>query len=260
MSLAAGLRLAVGTLTIVPVGEIAPLPRHAGRTAMLCAPLAVAPVAIAAGVTTWVGNVIGLIPWLTATLALIAVAVTTRAMHIDGLTDTVDAFGGGWTRERALEIMHTGDVGPMGVAALVLTLLGQAASLATISTLPWAPLLVATAICASRIAATVLCMKPVPAARQSGMGAVVASRVPVTAAAAVATVCGAALCIVCGLSGLAWWWGAIALGAMIAALGVLIWLVCRKFGGVTGDIMGAGIEITFTVVAIVLSIAATRGS
>ena len=44
-------------------------------------------------------------------------AFGTRAMHLDGLADTVDGLGSGWDRERALAIMARGDVGPMGVVA-----------------------------------------------------------------------------------------------------------------------------------------------
>ncbi|HLW21782.1 MAG TPA: adenosylcobinamide-GDP ribazoletransferase, partial [Sphaerochaetaceae bacterium] len=43
---------------------------------------------------------------LTAVFIVIALAVITRAFHLDGLADTFDGFGGGWTKERRLEIMR----------------------------------------------------------------------------------------------------------------------------------------------------------
>ena len=39
-------------------------------------------------------------PVIASLLAVIASAVITGALHEDGLADTVDAFGGGWTIER----------------------------------------------------------------------------------------------------------------------------------------------------------------
>ena len=38
-------------------------------------------------------------------LSLIAGVLTTGAFHEDGLADVVDGFGGGWTKQRILEIM-----------------------------------------------------------------------------------------------------------------------------------------------------------
>lgn len=256
MALGAGLRLAVGTLTIVPVGEINPLPAGAGRVAMSLAPLAALPVAVVAGAVPWLTLLAGAPALVAAGLCLAAVAVMTRAMHLDGFADTVDGLGGGWSRERALEIMKRGDVGPMGAAGIALLLIVQCGALVAVAHLPWAALLAGTAICASRFAATLLCAAPVPSARESGLGSVVARSVPIPVVGAVALLCGAALCAAATISGLSWWWGAVALLAMLGALGMLLAMAMRKIGGVTGDVMGAGIELAFTAMLVVLSIGA----
>ena len=119
-----GLRLAVGTLTVLPSGPVT-TSRPVAGAAMALAPLAVLPLALAVLAVASGGSALGLPPLVVATLVVAVLAVGTRAMHLDGLADTVDGLGGGWTRERVLEIMRTGDVGPMGVVALVLTLLLQ---------------------------------------------------------------------------------------------------------------------------------------
>lgn len=46
----------------------------------------------------------------------------TSAFHEDGLADMVDGFGGGWTKERILEIMKDSSIGTYGVLALILSL------------------------------------------------------------------------------------------------------------------------------------------
>lgn len=44
----------------------------------------------------------------------------TGAFHEDGFADTVDGFGGGWTKEKILEIMKDSRVGAFGVVGLIL--------------------------------------------------------------------------------------------------------------------------------------------
>lgn len=256
MSIGAGLRLATGTLTVIPVGRIDPLPARAGRAAMLSAPFVVLPVALAVGAVLWLAVEIGTPPLVAAGLALAAVAVLTRAMHLDGLADTVDGCGGGWTRERALEIMRRGDVGPMGVVALTLVLIVQTGSIATLAQLPWAGLLVAGTLCASRVAATLLCTTPIPSARESGMGAVMARSVPVPAAGFVTLVVTGALCAVVPLAGISWWWALVAVATSVLSTGLLAVIAVRKIGGITGDVIGAGIELAFTTSLVALSVGA----
>jgi len=57
----------------------------------------------------------------------------TGAFHEDGLADTADALGGASTRERALEILKDSRVGTFGASALVISIVGRAALLATIA-------------------------------------------------------------------------------------------------------------------------------
>ncbi len=57
----------------------------------------------------------GLLP---ALLAVIASLAATGALHEDGLADTADALGGGWTREQRLSIMKDSRLGTYGTLAL----------------------------------------------------------------------------------------------------------------------------------------------
>ncbi|MCO6498894.1 MAG: adenosylcobinamide-GDP ribazoletransferase [Vicingus serpentipes] len=51
--------------------------------------------------------------------------LTTGAFHEDGLADTCDAFGGGWTKEKILTIMKDSRIGTYGVVALILMFLAK---------------------------------------------------------------------------------------------------------------------------------------
>lgn len=54
--------------------------------------------------------------------SIIAGIITTGCFHEDGFADVCDGFGGGWTKDRILEIMKDSRLGTYGVAGLTLML------------------------------------------------------------------------------------------------------------------------------------------
>jgi len=58
-------------------------------------------------------------------LVLIAGVYFTRALHYDGVADLADGLGGGFTKERSLEIMRDSHIGAFGTIALILVVLLQ---------------------------------------------------------------------------------------------------------------------------------------
>lgn len=52
-------------------------------------------------------------------LSIMAGVLVTGAFHEDGLADMFDGFGGGWTKEKILEIMKDSRVGAYGAIALI---------------------------------------------------------------------------------------------------------------------------------------------
>src|SRR6188472_4189953 len=176
------LRLSVGTLTVVPSGAIGEIDRRTAARAMIIAPLAVLPLAAAVALLGWLGRTAGL-PGLAVGLLMVGgLALGSRALHLDGLADTVDGFGSGWTAERSLMVMRRGDVGPMGVVALIVVIGLQALCMGDLLRGISGALLAAVAICCSRAALTLTCLSGVPAARDDGLGVAVANTVPRTAA------------------------------------------------------------------------------
>jgi adenosylcobinamide-GDP ribazoletransferase len=231
--------------------------RTTARGAMLLAPVAVLPLGLVAALAGAAGAGLALPGPAVGLLVVAVLALGTRALHLDGLADTVDGLGAGWDRERALAVMRRGDVGPMGVVALVLVLGLQAVAAGAVVT-GWSGAGgLAVLVCCSRAALAVVCRTGVPAARPSGLGAAVAGTVPVAAAATVWVVVG-------GLLGLTWvLLGGSAVGGLVTALlalvaaALLVGWCTRRLGGVTGDVMGAAVEVTLTV--LLLGAAATGG-
>lgn len=249
-----GLRLSVGTLTALPV----PPPRRVdGQVAAVAMLLAGVPGLLLGGLaagTLTVASAVGAPPLVAAALTVGALALATRGLHLDGLADTADGLAASREQDQALAVMRRGDVGPAGAATLVVTLLLQAGALA--GTLGSAGTVTAAAVTASAVVAgrSVLagaCLRGVPAARASGLGAAVAGTVPPAAALAAGVVTLGTMAVAGAAAGLAWWQlpGAAAAGWAAAA-----WLVAacvRRLGGVTGDVLGAAVEAAVTAALVV---------
>lgn len=248
-----GVRLAVGTLTILPTGRVEVTCR-AAAVAMAVAPLAVLPLAVIVAAAGWLGLRLSAPDLVTAIVVLGLIALGTRALHLDGLADTVDGLGAGWDRTRALEVMRRGDVGPMGVVALVLVLGLQAAAAAEILSRPSGWLTVAALLCVSRGALALTCARPLQPARATGLGAAVIGSVPVWIAVAIWAV----LLYGCGLlayaGGLPRWHGLAAAAAAATVVLIMAGWCTRRLGGLTGDVLGATIELAFTALLITFSL------
>ncbi len=95
-------------------------------------PLAGALLSLPAAALLAICWLINLDEFVTATLVVITLIVTTGALHEDGLADVADGFFGGGTAERRLEIMKDSSIGSYGALALILTALLRIALLTTI--------------------------------------------------------------------------------------------------------------------------------
>lgn len=247
-------RLAVGTLTVLPVGPVDRVSAPVARAAMILAPLAVLPVAVAAAAAGWLIGQAGAPPLLVGVVVVTAMAVGTRAVHLDGLADTVDGLGSGAAPEPALAIMRRGDVGPMGAVALFVVLAGQAAAAGQLVDGLRGAVALAVALSCARGALLLLCAEGVPSARADGLGAAVAGVVPRAAGAVGWALLALALAGAASLTGRPWPQGLLAAGAAVAAVAILRWRCRRRLGGITGDVLGAGVEIAATVLIVGLAL------
>ncbi|WP_198348408.1 adenosylcobinamide-GDP ribazoletransferase [Plantactinospora sp. KBS50] len=244
--LRSGARLALTTFTVLPLPP-GPVDRRVAGVAMLLAPAVGALLGAGAAAVLIGSAAAGAPPLVAGALTVAAGAALTRGLHLDGLADTADGLGSYRTGPAALEIMRRPDIGPFGVVALVLVLLIQAGALAALADRPAPAVLagVVTAVATGRLAAAWGCRRGVPAARPDGLGALVAGTVGgVPLALAALGVAAVALAAVPHRP----WQGPLAvLVALVCAAGLLRHLV-RRLGGVTGDVLGALLEVASTVV------------
>jgi adenosylcobinamide-GDP ribazoletransferase len=263
MTVLDGLRLAVGTLTVLPVpgslwdgrrdcGGDGRRGRATSGAAMAWAPAVGAVLGGFAGAALWLATAVGLGRTLAAVAAIATLALLTRGLHLDGLADTADGLGSGALPDEALRIMKASDIGPFGVVTLVLTLLAQVAALAQLRPVPAVAALVIGAA-TGRLAITWACREGVPAARPVGLGASVAGSVPPAVPVVLtggALLGATALTSVAGADPLR---AALAVLAGLAAAHGLLAHCRRRFGGVTGDVLGALVETATTVTLLVLA-------
>jgi adenosylcobinamide-GDP ribazoletransferase len=182
-------------------------------------------------------------PLAGAVLGVAVLAVSTRGLHLDGLADTADGLGPLRDRQRALQVMHQGDVGPFGVVTLVLVMLLQVACVAALLPADRGWLAVIVAVTTGRVAMARTGLPGVPFAEGSALGRTVAGTVTAP------WLCGCGLVLVglgafgtVGDPALAWRLVAgSAVGVLAAEL--LHRRAVARLGGVTGDVMGAMNEV-----------------
>lgn len=250
----AGLKLSIGTLTVLRV-RIDDADRDTAGRAMACAPLVGAGIGVAAALVGWAARTYTDSPFVGAAAAVATLAATTRALHLDGLADVADGLGSAKPREQALDIMKQSDIGPFGVVTLLLALVLQIAAVTTAYAHHRGGLAIIVAAVTGRLAVTLACTPRVPSARPTGLGAWVAGSVPERTAAAIAVLCVAASFGIGYLRGLpVAVVAAVACAVGLAAALLLLRRCTTRFGGITGDVLGALVETATTAALLIMAI------
>ncbi len=189
-----------------------------------------------------IGFSTSLLGWneLSAAFVLLSGIVLSRGMHLDGLADLADGFWGGRTREAALRIMKDPNVGSFGAIALGAMMLLKWIALFKLVSLGAFALIAAGVLLARQV--QVLLASALPYARSEGgtaqafVSGAGALHIVVTS---LLTLLFLAALLGADLSALVTVVSASLVGALLT--GGLSW---RKIGGVTGDVLGAGSEVT----------------
>ncbi len=191
-------------------------------------------------------------PLVAAAVAIAVGLLITGAFHEDGLGDVADAFGGGWTVERRLEILKDSRHGTYGVVAIGASIVLRIVSLGALP----GPLDMFTAAVAAHTMARVAAVAmagSMKLATHTGLGADYGrSSTPLRAGVG----CTSGLAITALAVG---WWVAPLAGAALVAAVATGWLARRKIGGISGDVLGAAEQVAECLCLVVLSGLALHG-
>ncbi|WP_082358743.1 adenosylcobinamide-GDP ribazoletransferase [Bosea sp. AAP35] len=221
-------------------GEADPHAAPDFRTVPRALPFAALIIALPATLVLFGAGAAGLGGLLSATLAIATLAVTTGALHEDGLADSADGLFGGRTPERRLEIMKDSRLGSYGALAMGLALLLRVFALAVIidragPVAAMGAFLIAAVL--SRLSGVRLLATVAPA-RVHGASAAVGrpSRRTAWLASAIGVGLSTGFCLATALP-----LRGLLLGLALSALNALLVMrLCRRLiGGQTGDIAGA---------------------
>jgi adenosylcobinamide-GDP ribazoletransferase len=174
--------------------------------------------------------------------SMAATIYLTGAFHEDGLADTADGMGGGWTKEDVLRIMKDSRTGSYGVVAMCLVLLGKFVALSQLP-MAWIPAALIAGHSFSRFCSTILIArldyvredlesKAKPLATRLSPGSL--------AVAALFALAGLFTCKI--MSGTPLLLTGVALSLLATA-----WLarkMQRRLGGYTGDLLGATQQVS----------------
>jgi adenosylcobinamide-GDP ribazoletransferase len=190
-------------------------------------------------------------PLVAAAVGVVIGLLITGAFHEDGLADVADAFGGGWTVERRLEILKDSRHGSYGVAALCSSIVVRIVSLGS---LPGPAAIFASAIAAHTVArgAAVGLMGFAPMATNTGLGVDYGqTTTPRRAMVAVLS------SLVLGAAAVGWWIAPLA-GVIVVSIAAVRWLAMRKIGGISGDVLGTCEQVAECLCLVVLTGLATH--
>jgi adenosylcobinamide-GDP ribazoletransferase len=190
-------------------------------------------------------------PLVAAALLVTGWKVATGGIHLDGLADCLDGLAGR-DPARRLAIMRDSRIGVFGAAGLILLCLLAVTALAALSApLRLRVLLLAPVI--GRVAPLLAAAWLAPATPGQGLGAAFAAGLSRWAGSAHVIVVGALAAWLLGIGGLA-----IAAAAWSLAL-LAAGFVARRLGGVTGDVLGAVVEVAELGTLLGAAAAAHRG-
>lgn len=169
-------------------------------------------------------------PMVEGTVLVALLAWATGGFHLDGLADTIDGLGGGYTPERSLEIMKDSRIGALGAIALISVLMIKVSAIGYLDPKVIFSALVATPA-AARGAVIFLAFKAPYARAEGGLGKPYSEHLTLLTTLA-ALLFGAAFSLLLG------WQGAAAFGVILLWCAVLKVYFRKRLNGITGDVLG----------------------
>lgn len=175
---------------------------------------------------------------LSAALILVLWIWLTGGLHLDGLADTADAWVGGFgDPERTLKIMKDPACGPIGVLSLVVVCLLKFVALYVLLEQQMAVFLIVLPMLGRSV--PLFLFLTTPYVRAQGLGRSMADSMPKKQIWMSFVITIALLCIFK-------WVGLVAILVFLLMLFYLRSVFIKRIGGITGDTVGAAIELAET--------------
>jgi adenosylcobinamide-GDP ribazoletransferase len=185
-------------------------------------------------------------PALSSVLLVALLALLTRGLHLDGLSDTFDGLGAGGDRERILGVMDDSHIGAFGLIAIVLLLFAKIHAIEMIGVDRWRALIATPVL--GRWAMVLLGYRS--QAAKPGLGSTLVEQLSTNhffLATVITVLLAAATLRGNGIVMMFW--------VVVFALASKNYFH-RRLGGVTGDTFGAVGELSETSVLIFLALGA----
>jgi adenosylcobinamide-GDP ribazoletransferase len=185
-------------------------------------------------------------PPVASLLDVILLAILTAAFHLDGLGDTADGLLGARPRDKALEIMKDSRIGTMGLVAILFTLALKWGGIANLNAHRGILLIIIPAYARAGI---LFGMRYLPYGRAQGTGKPFFSeKIALTHFWGLILPIG--LSVIIGP-------GAIWLNlAFVIIVGLILFFYKKRMGCITGDMLGAMVEITEAGLFLIISLEA----
>lgn len=173
---------------------------------------------------------------LLASIVLVIWIWLTGGLHLDGLADTADAWVGGFgDRERTLKIMKDPACGPIGVLSLIIVCLLKFAALYVLIEQHLNAFLILVPMLGRNVA--LFLFLTTTYVRDKGLGRSMTDFLP-------KAILWIVFVITLSLLYLFKWHGLVVLISFLPLLFYLRSLFIKRIGGITGDTIGAGIELS----------------
>ncbi|GGG70886.1 adenosylcobinamide-GDP ribazoletransferase [Corynebacterium pelargi] len=249
---------ALSWLSILPIRGATAFDRITGARVITSVPFVGMVYGVIAALVAGVGIALEASPLLVGVLAVTAMELFGRFMHLDGLGDVADALGSYGSPAKAREVLADPHIGLIGAASGLLSLLAQTAAIGTLASTSWDIPLRLAAIAAGpaigRLGVLFVCHKSCKPMKPTGFAAQIIGTIPTSRLllwiTSYAVVCVATLPFApaFGLACL------LALAVSCASAFVLSRHCHRRFEGLNGDCCGFVIHLCTTIALVVLAL------
>ena len=175
--------------------------------------------------------------------ALLANFCVTGAFHLDGLSDTADGIYSARTRERMLEIMKDSRIGTNGGIAMCFDIMLKVCGLASFET-SHIPLMILMMPIAGKMVQGAIVYKAIYP-RKNGIGIYVGT-------VSLSTVIGTMILGLAAMIAAYGFWGILIFVILFGFAYLFRIYITGKIGGITGDVMGAGSELSEVLLLLLL--------